>query len=67
MDNVTLTVRRKREKPKDANVGICGEVYEVVKLYSDQTGIPVKQLVDILLKYALDNVEVVFEDENEVS
>ena len=67
MENVTLTVRRKKEKPKDNTVGVCGEVYEVLRLYSEQTEIPVKQLVDILLRYALDNVEVVFEDENEVS
>ena len=66
MENVTLTVRRKRTTPKNNTVPVSGDVYDVIKLYSEQTNIPVKHLVDILLKYALDNVEVVFEDENEV-
>ena len=66
MENVTLTVRRKRMNSKDQTVSVSGDVYDVIKLYSEQTNIPVKHLVDIFLKYALDNVEVVFEDENEV-
>ena len=35
------------------------------RLYSEETGIPIKILADMLLKFALDRMTIVFDDEEE--
>lgn len=65
-NTLTIKVKRKESKAKaDRSVLISGEVYGILSMYSDTTGFPVKILVDMLLKFALDRMTIVFDDEED--
>lgn len=58
-----LKIKKKhKEKLKDKSVVISGEVYQVLNMYSTDCDIPIKMLVDTLLKFSLEHIEIVCED-----
>ena len=64
---LTIKLKKKRKvTPKVEKVKVPEEVYSVISLYAKETGITIEQLTEILLKYSLDNLEVIYEDDNEV-
>ena len=65
---LTIKLKKKRKvTPKVEKVKVSSDVYSVLSLYAKETGITIENLTDILLKYALDNLEVIYEEEeNEV-
>lgn len=54
----------KKAKP-DKSISISGELHSILVMYSETTNIPVKMLVDMLLKFSLDRMTIVFDDEEE--
>ena len=65
-NTLTIKVKRKERKQKPARaINVSGEIYTILTLYSEETGIPIKILADMLLKFALDRMTIVFDDEEE--
>ena len=62
-NNFTLKVKRKRKLNKDMAISVSAEVYEALKYFSSEANVPVKMLADALLRFGMDNIRIVYEDE----
>ena len=65
-NTLVIKCKRKESKPRpDKSIIISGELHSILNMYSETSGIPIKNLVDLLLKFALDRMTIVFDDEEE--
>ena len=64
---IVLKKKRNKTLKEDKKITVSGEVHSIIQMYSEESGIPIKELTDLLLKYALDRLEVIYKDDyNEV-
>ena len=66
MEELRFTIKSrksKREQAKDKVVKVSAEVYEALQFFSSETGYPIKMLTDALLRFGLDNVRVIYDDD----
>lgn len=64
-NNFTIKVKRKKRPEKDMTISVSSEVYEALRFFSSETGYPIKMLADALLRFGMDNIRVVYEDEGD--
>lgn len=63
-NNFTIKVKKKKTRPnKDMTISVSAEVYEALRFYSSETGYPVKMLADALLRFGMDNIRIVYEED----
>ena len=68
MDELQFTIKpckKKKVKDKDKVITVSAEVYEALRFFSSETGYSLKMLADALLRFGLDNVRVIYDDEDE--
>ena len=64
-NNFTIKVKKKQRPHKDMNIAVSAEVYEALRFFSSETGYPVKMLANALLRFGMDNIRIIY-DEDEV-
>ena len=70
MEELQFTIKscKKKKNSTDKTITVSAEVYEALRFFSSETGYTIKMLTDALLRFGLDNVRVIYdEDEGEVS
>lgn len=65
--NEALKIVLKKKKnvvvKEEKKITVSGEIHSIIQMYSLESGIPIKDLTDVLLKYALDRLEVIYKDD----
>ena len=66
MEELQLTIKSRKKEPtqsKDKVISVSAEVYEALRFFSSETGYTIKMLADALLRFGLDNVRVIYDEE----
>ena len=61
----TIKSRKKKNRNTDKVITVSAEVYEALRFFSSETGYTIKMLTDALLRFGLDNVRVIYDEDED--
>ena len=61
----TIKSRKKKNRNTDKVITVSAEVYEALRFFSSETGYTIKMLTDSLLRFGLDNVRVIYDEDED--